>query len=369
MLFLTRWFGVTGTAAERDLDAEPACIKEIVEKVLLLQSNAANGQHRPLARGTHAKGVSAGAQFEVFDVTVGNDPTLARHLARGIFAKPGLYPAVVRFANSDPRVQSDYEPDVRSLSMSVDLTCGGTVDPADGVLQQDFSLQSAPTLPLNDASAFLATMKVLTAASPTSSLLSLPLRDKLRVVRSLALARVQMRRPRKAYQQLRYWSTVPFRHGDDVVKQSLIPFADNPSHALHRGSPNALRHELIRHLNEDATMSIFEFGLQFLDSNQMTYWGKRRDADFWIENASVRWPEAQAPFHMVARLTLLPRSQLSDEASAATYYDVTAHALPDSKPIGSINRARWPAEVASRQARMSTESKGKTEAPSLALRE
>ena len=35
----------------------------------------------------------------------------------------------------------------------------------------------------------------------------------------------------------------------------------------------------------------------------MTYWGKRQDANFWIENASVEWNEAEAPFHLVARLT------------------------------------------------------------------
>ena len=69
MLFLTRWFGVTGSDAERDLAAEQADIEEIVEKVLLMQANAAAKQHRPLGRGTHAKGVCARAQFEVFEVT------------------------------------------------------------------------------------------------------------------------------------------------------------------------------------------------------------------------------------------------------------------------------------------------------------
>jgi hypothetical protein len=57
-------------------------------------------------------------------------------------------------------------------------------------------------------------------------------------------------------------------------------------------------------------MSGFDFGLQLLDPNRMTYWGKRQDANFWIENASVEWNEAEAPFHSVARLTLLANSQL-----------------------------------------------------------
>jgi hypothetical protein len=65
MLFLTRWFGVTGSDNERDLAREQSDIEQITDKSLLLQANAAAKQHRPLARGTYAKGVCARAQFEV----------------------------------------------------------------------------------------------------------------------------------------------------------------------------------------------------------------------------------------------------------------------------------------------------------------
>src|SRR3984957_13981858 len=99
MLFLTRWFGVTGSDAERDLAREKSEIEQIMELSLLMQANAAAKQHRPLGRGTHVKGVCARAQFEVFDVTVGRDRELAERLAKGIFAKPGVYPAIVRFGN------------------------------------------------------------------------------------------------------------------------------------------------------------------------------------------------------------------------------------------------------------------------------
>jgi len=85
----------------------------------------------------------------------------------------------------------------------------------------------------------------------------------------------------------------------------------------------------------------------------MTYWGKHYDANFWIENASVKWNEAEAPFHTVGRLTLLPKSQLEPEAAESVYFDVTGHATPDSTPLGSINRAGWHGEVASRKARLS----------------
>jgi len=353
MLFLTRWFGVTGSDSERNLAREKSEIEEIAEKALLLQSNAAAQQHRPLCRGTHAKGVCARAQFEVFDVTVKREPALAARLAKGIFAKAGVYPAVVRFANADQNINSDFKPDVRSLSFSVDLTRHGKDVTEANVGRQDFSMQNTTTLPINDSTAFLALFKVLTASNPTVGLLSLPFKDKLRVLRSYALAELQVHQTIKPYQKLRYGSNVPFRHGPiDVVKYSATPSPDNPARPLQRSNPKGLQDELIRHLTEDGKMSAFDFGVQFLDSERMTYWGKRQDTSFWIENASVEWREEQAPFHTIGRLTFQPKSQLSPEESNATYFDVTGNSTPDSTPVGSINRARWPAEVASRKARM-----------------
>jgi hypothetical protein len=352
MLFLTRWFGVTGSDAERSLARENAKIEAIVEKVLELQAQTASQEQRPLGRGTHAKGTCIRAEFEVFDVARSRDRELAARLARGIFAAPGTYPAVVRFANADPNMNSDFKPDVRALSFSVDLTRNAS-NTSNGNDRQDFSLQNARTLPINDADAFLAAMKVITASTKIAGLWSLPFKDKLRTLRTLTLTEFQAHQKIKPYQQLRYWSTVPFRHGPiDVVKHSATPSPTNPAGPLSTANPNALQEELIRHVNEDSVMSSFEIGLQFLDIDRMTYWGKRRDTNFWIENASLKWHEAESPFHTVARLTLLPKSQIVSEAEKAVYFDVTGHSTADSKPVGSMNRIRWSGEVASRKARI-----------------
>ena len=353
MLFLTRRFGVTDSDADRNLDREQSDIEEITRRSLLLQANAAAKQNRPLARGTHAKGVCARAEFEVLDVTIGRDPGLAARLAKGIFAKPGLYPAIVRFGNADPSRNSDFKADVRSLSFSVDLTRNGTAVPDANVGRQDFSMQNATTLPINDSPAFLAVMKLLTASNPAAGLWSLPFKDKLRVLRTLALVQVQSRQTIKPYQQLRYWSTVPFHHGPvDVVKHSAMPSPDNPSSPLQKHNPNGLQDELIRHVQEDSKMSSFDFGVQFLDTDKLKYWGKSRDASFWIENASVEWKEEEAPFHKIARLTLRSKSYLPPAEDEAIYFDVTGNSSSDSTPVGSINRARHSAEAASRKARI-----------------
>jgi hypothetical protein len=353
MLFLTKWFGVTSSDAERNLAQERSLIEEITDQVLLLQANSAAQQKRPLGRGTHVKGTSARAQFEVFDVAAGRDPASAARLAKGIFTKPGVYPAIVRFGNADSKVNSDFKADVRSLSFSVDLTRDGTTVPDGNVSRQDFSLQNTTTLPINDAPAFLATMKLLTASTPAAALWALPLKDKLRILRTGVLVYGQAHQKIQPYQKLRYGSNVPFRHGPvDIVKYAARPFPDNPARPLQRGSSNALQDELIRHLKEDGKMSSFDFGVQFLDAERMTYWGKRYDDAFWTENASIKWKESEAPFHSVARLTLLANSQLSREAGDGVYFDVTGHCTADSQPVGSINRARWQGEVASKKARM-----------------
>src|SRR5438270_5890915 len=201
MLFLTRYFGVTGSDAERSVAGEQAVIEAITERVLAMQAKAAAQQHRPLRRGTHAKGICVQAQFEIFDVTVGRDPALAARLAKGIFARPGVYPAVVRFGNSDSKVNSDFKPDVRSLSFSVDLAREDAPFSDSNGARQDFSLQNATILPINDATAFLAIMKVLTASNPIAGLWSLPVKDKLRALRTLTLVQFQTHQKMKPYQQ------------------------------------------------------------------------------------------------------------------------------------------------------------------------
>jgi hypothetical protein len=341
---------------ERSRASEEAEVAEMVRGFLALQSRTASEENRPLRRGVHAKGVCVRAVFEVLDVTEGRDPALAARLARGIYTRPGSYPATVRFSNSDPNVNDDLRPDVRGLAFCAELAPLGS---AAAGARQDYSLQSAPTLAFNDAHALVVFAKVFTAPNQAMALASLPFRDQLIFAQTMAEVIRQKRQPVRPYQQMRYWSAAPFRHGsDDIVKYSTWPAVANCAHALERRNPNALRDELIRHLNEDATMSSFDFGLQLLDVNHMTHQGRRRDASFWIENAAVEWPEAQAPFHTVARLTLLPKSQLRPEPCEAAHIDVFANSTTDSAPVGAISRLRSKAVVASRNARLGSAATG-----------
>lgn len=332
---------------ERKPAGEAADIAEIVRDILIVQARFAQQEQTAPMRGTHAKGIAVRAELEVLDArTPPRDPALAARLARGLFARPGVYPAVVRFANAASKRAPDSTRDVRAMSFWVEGPGGG---------RWDFAMNSAPTFPINDPHAFAVFLRVQAAAGrlgPLRALWSLSLRELWSFAQTAYHGiRQQRGTPLLAYQQLRYWSTVPFRHGpDEAVKYSATPHPANPSQ-LRREGPDFLQDELARHVNEDAQMSVFDIGVQFLDTERMTYRGKRREAAFWVENASVEWNEDEAPFHTVARLRLRPRSVLSAEETAAQYIDVTAHSTPETAPLGGINRARWTPEVSSRVAR------------------
>jgi hypothetical protein len=340
---------------ERKPPGEDADIKEIVHGILVIQKRFALEQKRPLGRGTHTKGVCARATFEVFDLrqTI-PDGTQAARLGRGLFARPGRYPASVRFANAASTIYADSKADVRAVSFSVALTPELSTAT---VTRQDFSMNNASTFPINDAHAFASLMLVneaATASSRLKALWALSFRDWWGLATTAVLGSRQQRTPLKPYQQIRYWSTVPFAHGtDDAVKYSLVPAPDNAGQAVGKGF-SVLRDELIRHLREDAKPASFDFAIQFLDTERMTHRGARHEASFWIENAIVDWNEAESPFHVVGRLTLEPHSVVPDEECEAAHIDVTENALPEHRPLGGINRARWAAESASRKARLAS---------------
>lgn len=328
-------------------------IDDIVAGFLAIQARAATEQHRAPARASHAKGVWVNASFTVLDLAAEGVPSAhAARLARGIFARPQTFPSMVRLCNSSPFVESDWEPDVRGLSFSVDLRESWLEgrSPAD---RQDFSLSSAPVMPFNDLRSYRVNAALQGASSTAVALGSMSFEDQQVYAATQQRLMQQKRQPIRPYQKLRYWSTTPYRHGEsEVIKYSVIPRPANPAARLDRRRRDALSDELQRHLRYDDLMSEFDFALQFLDTAAMTYRGRQRDAGFWIENAAVEWPESQAPFHAVARLCFLPHSGQREPAPAQAYFDVQTNALPEHAPLGRVNLARCAVYAASRAVRL-----------------
>lgn len=349
---MTMAVGDNGAAGlERRSPTEAADIEEIVRGILAVQAQAAAAGRRPLSRGTHAKGTCVRGVFEVFDLSrMPGSSDVRERLARGIFGRPGTYPAIVRFANADGGHRDDRWRDVRALSFAIEVAS----NVLGGATRLDFSMNSATIFPINDAHAFAIAVRVLSAQgfrAKFRAFRSLSWSDVRGLLRTMRLGKKQQKgTPLLPYQQLRYWSTVPYQHGErDAIKYSAIP-GENPARPLQPG-PNRLQDEIVRHVNEDDRMSEFTFSLQLLEPEKMTHEGERREPSFWVENAAIEWKESESPFHPVGRLTLLPRSVLTPAETEAFAIDVTEHSTPESRPIGSINRARWHGERASREAR------------------
>ncbi|HUK32712.1 MAG TPA: di-heme-cytochrome C peroxidase, partial [Vicinamibacterales bacterium] len=281
---VTEWFMPHGEQARATEAADTAAL---TSDILTIQRRYAAQQNRPLGRGTHTKGMCVRATFEVFDVfSTLPDRVLAARLAHGLFARPGVYDATVRFANGESHVFPDPKKDVRACSFSVEVPAG-VLGP--DVMRQDFSMNNARVFPLNDAHAFAVATRVAVASSMWRGVLALRFRDKVGFVRTVVLGAMQEKPARAAFQQTSYWSTVPFHHGPaDVIKYAALACPGNYATPL-SNAINCLQDELTRHVNDDLQMSCFDFGLQLLDVDAMTYFGRRQTAGFWIENASVEW--------------------------------------------------------------------------------
>ena len=146
---------------------------------------------------------------------------LPEPLRQGLFADAASYPARLRFANASE--SDDREKDFRGLSIKVTATGAETLWGAPGV--HDFLLNSHPALLAGTPQEFLdfieatrdgALWKFFVKPWNWDSLLVV-LRGRERIDSPFAI---------------RYWSTTPFRYGDDAaraVKYSTRPCADAPA--------------------------------------------------------------------------------------------------------------------------------------------
>jgi catalase len=189
---------------ERASPTETADVAEIVRGILAVQAKFASQQRRPLGRGTHTKGVCVRAEFEVFDISATvKDPALAARLAKGLYRKPGIYKATVRFANAASTIQRDRQRDVRAMSFSAEVPAGVLGPEASRV---DFSMNNAPTFPINDPRAFAVFMRFASADGARGILRAVrssSLKDLSTLIGTSFRGERQEQRPRLAFQQMR----------------------------------------------------------------------------------------------------------------------------------------------------------------------
>jgi hypothetical protein len=295
------------------------------EQLRELQRQRAKGGRA--SRGLHAKAVAnVKAELEV----LGDLPEPAR---AGLFEKPGKYRAYVRFSNGSGTRQPDSKGDVRGVAIKVLGVPGKKVIPGlEQAKTQDFLLIHTPSSPFRNADEFMGVV----LAVGGNPLLTLP-----RIIGLLGPARAfqVLKRfargtstPLGSVATTRYFSGVPIRYGDYAVHYALEPEAK----AGLQGAGSAadyLGEELAARLRREPL--VYDLRVQFYSDAARTP----------LEDASVEWTEANAPFVTVAKLSLPIQDLASTDALALSAYIETLsfdpwHALEAHRPLGNIMRAR-----------------------------
>ena len=308
----TRWAEHVGPD-EAQRHAEAATRLVAVQKAKSAQFGNGRALHRkPI--------VALKATLRVLDGLPGR----ARH---GLFAEAVGHDAWIRLSNGGTDVKSDRTPDVRGFSLRVfglngEAALGGMTD------HQDFTLINHPAFAFPDSRPFVG---LVTAASrgPAAILVwALKTYGPLGVFGQLARMRKTFARPFTGFATEPFFSAAPIQCGPHAVRVRLVPPAGRKATVAADWAQD-LRAQLAQ------GPLVWRLQLQFFADEARTP----------IEDASVDWPEAAAPWLDVAELVAEPQPLDGPDGKAfaerversvfAPWQALAAH-----RPLGEVMRAR-----------------------------
>ena len=236
-------------------------------------------------------------------------------------------------------------PDVSTRTARAPTPQGGPRRPGSaGDTTQDFIGVNGPTFGAKSSAKFLANLSLLAKTTDrvewlkkAQSAILQPLEAGLEAI-GLGSANLQQLGGAAPVPPLgeTYYSQTAYRYGDHIAKWALFPVSAGlteltgaPIHTS--GRPDAIREAMNEALVEHG--GTWELRIQLA-----------RDLDKQpVEDATVEWMEADAPFVTVATLTVSPQMGWTPMESTRTE-DALAfnvwHGLAAHQPLGNINRAR-----------------------------
>jgi hypothetical protein len=289
--------------------------------------NAALGPGRALHR--HQL-LALKAQFEVLD-------NLDGHAAQGLFARPGKYEAWVRLSNGSAGHNPDRKPDVRGFAIKVLGVAGPGALGNGPTNSQDFLLIQRSSTAFVNSDEFVD-VAIASAQGPVAVIAAMVRRHGLLGgLRRLRLIARGIGAPFSGFATERFYSALPIACGPFAVRVRLLP---PPAEPIEPGAGDHWAQDMQERLRGRSL--VYELGLQFFVDEATTP----------IEDGSVDWPEAEAPYVRVARLTLVPQqpdAEFERQVEAAAF-DPWA-ALMEHRPLGELMRARKAVYFASQQGR------------------
>lgn len=285
-------------------------------------------------RALHRKQVTGlSASLEIF----GDLPEYARH---GLFAKAATYDARIRLSNGSMEKQADSRGDIRGFGIKVLGVSGKNALDGGECKSQEFALIQRAAFGFARVEPFVGL--VLAASQGPIALVKHLVHEHglvgaLKLMKQLAVAQGAKF---TGFASEPFFSAAPLACGPYAVRVRILPEAS----ALSSARPLDWATDMRAQLGRGPVR--FSFQLQFFVDEPTTP----------IEDATNAWPEAEAPFVTVGRLTLPPQSigegqadQLTAAVESATFDPWNA--LAAHRPLGNIMRARKVAYFHSEQAR------------------
>jgi len=309
-------------AEERHLPDEEAFLDSIIiAMATYMRTHYQPGEYQR-AGNTKTHGIVRG------EVTIRNDlPPRMRH---GIFAEPRTFRAWVRFSGPGPDSPADID-DVGFVSCAIKLM--GVPGPKllpDEKFTQDLLTICTPTFVTPDVKANAQLQDEILKGTPFFYFFNLRAPHVLD-----ALMQSLWNETQTSPLEAQYWSCVPYLLGaGQAMQYSVRPKSTTRSRIPRlpfRPPENYLRDAMVGTLaRQDVEFDIL-VQIQ-TDPYRMP-----------IENAVVLWPHKLSPYVPAATLRI-PRQTFDSPAQLAFASCLSYtpwHALPEHRPLGNQNRARW----------------------------
>ena len=312
------------TWKEVPLEGEAEIFQALPAEFNGMQSNVAEDAGGGAERGLHNKPhTTVRAALTVVDGIP--DP-----YRQGFFAKPGTYQTWVRFSNGRGNRGEDRQPDLRGMAVKIlnapgdNLNGEGSFD----IVCNNFAAQPARNI--------IQFMSFIRAQQKSAILLPLRLANDLgwaEAKRILSWAAANLGTRVTSLATTNFFTGVPLQYGPYACKIRLTARNGEPPAAAGSSDRDYLRWDLWHRLTGgdlhwDVMVQLF------VDETKTP-----------IEDASVVWQEADAPYVKVAELTISKRDMAG---SAAAQEEATGNQLlwnpwnapKEHRPLGNLMRAR-----------------------------
>lgn len=327
-LFIILFLALAGIAksAEKAPDGESKAIAGLKDIFIKRQKELWVSKGKKALRGAHALGFGClKANFKVLS-------NIPKDLKVGLFSKEKNYKAWVRFSSASSTPKADSEGDSRGMAIKVMGVEGKKVlKEEEDALTHDFLTVSHPIFVVKNAVQFERLMKVVQEhGSPVWYFIPSVYKPWTWELTQFNIARAVLGRKIPHVFDVQYFSMVPYRLGNkNQVKYSNRPCKGNtPSYSTVPEKGPFYKRRMKEHLSKKSIC--YDFMVQVKKKGML------------IEDATQLWNESDSPFIPVAKIEI--SKQKFDTPKQQEYCENLSfnpwHALPEHRPLGSLNRAR-----------------------------